>query len=364
MDSYPALAKKRPRFVYHDDDECEDSARDDVRLASYKIGVSMPSALKLPWETGFAGQVFGNHDALELQTFVEKGTMIGMHEFNQDIAVEQHQAAPLAAIRPAMPMAVRTVKLLEWSPEPDDLRRKSLDMVRLIIESDLSATNLGTTIHSMAHTLMDEYRIRQTIDDSFARKSTATLYKRVSSFWKFYKWNDARSSGCGLAFKECDVYDYVSHLRDAKAGATSAKTFLESVNFFHALVGFTCISPDELMSPRVQGVAHILQTNKRPLSQARPLALREVKALEDLVLKSPDNTLAIMAGFFMFCLTTCCRFSDAQNAVAFDIDQEGNRPLINSGILKHKTATSAEKKTTLLPLVGFARLFLEMNHGH
>lgn len=41
------------------------------------------------------------------------------------------------------------------------------------------------------------------------------------------------------------------------------------------------------------------------------------------------------------------------------VDAEGARPIIESGILKHKTATSADKKTTLLPLVGFARLFRE-----
>ena len=46
-----------------------------------------------------------------------------------------------------------------------------------MIESDLSATQVGKIMHDMAYNLSEEHRIRQLLEDTFAKKSPATLYK-------------------------------------------------------------------------------------------------------------------------------------------------------------------------------------------
>ncbi len=61
-------------------------------------------------------------------------------------------------------------------------------MVRIMIESDLSATQLGKMMHDMAFELSNETNIQQLLQDTFARKSLATLYKRARAFWKYFEW--------------------------------------------------------------------------------------------------------------------------------------------------------------------------------
>ena len=67
--------------------------------------------------------------------------------------------------------------------------------------------------------------------------------------------------------------------------------------------------------------------------------------------------LAVMAGFFLFCTMNCCRFTDAQYAEHMDLDVSGDIYTLQSGTRQHKTATTADKKTTLLPLVCLGHVF-------
>ena len=90
---------------------------------------------------------------------------------------------------------------------------------------------------------------------------------------------------------------------------------------------------------------------KRPLTQARPLRVEEVRALESLVLEPTCPVLGVMAGFFLFCVYNCLRFSDAQNAESLGLDSAVDLVVLHSGMQQDKTATTADKRTTLLPLV-------------
>ena len=161
------------------------------------------------------------------------------------------------------------------------------------------------------HDLSNEDAIRQVLHDVFSKKSPATIYKRARSFWKYFAWMKGNYSQA-LHLSEQRVYDYLCHLREIKSAPSTGQAFVESVNFLSHLVGFVAFDASKLLSPRVKGVVHSMLIMKKPLNQARPLTKQEVAALEDMVLFPESEILAVMAGFFPFCVMNCCSFTDAQ----------------------------------------------------
>ena len=172
-----------------------------------------------------------------------------------------------------------------------------------MIESDLSATQLGKMMRDMAFELSNESHIQQLLHDTFARKSPATLYKRARAFWKYFHWMKG-SYVQSLHLDEGRLYRYVCFLRDNNAAPTSAQSFIESLNFFKGLWGFSTCNVDTLVSARIKGAVYSMLLKKRPLTQARPLRVEEVRALESLVVEPTCAILGIMAAFSYFVFTT------------------------------------------------------------
>ena len=315
-------------------------------------------SLKLPWETGIAGQVFSHKPLFPLPIIGDNPMTIGKPDFLMGMAstTTSMQAAPLL---PKIPGHVRKLKLMSWLPEEDDLKARALAMVRTIIESDLSATQLGGLVHDLAHDLSSESQIQRTLNDTFAKKKPATLYKRTRAYWRFFQWLGKNRYHEGLNLTESLLYQYACHLKDTSAAPTTGKSFLESLNFFGGLLGFRAFKLTDVVSARVRGVIHTMQISKAPLKQARPLTVKEVQALEELTVDPAVPTLSVMAGFFMFLIMNCCRFSDAQWAERMDLDSSGAEFVLQSGTQKHKTATTADKLTTILPLVCLGHGFLK-----
>ena len=98
--------------------------------------------------------------------------------------------------------------------------------------------------------------------------------------------------------------------------------------------------------------------SEEALKQARPLTADEVRFLEKLVLKSPDTAVVCIAGFFLFVLSNSARWGDAQHSSFPVLDTSGSRPVLASGTTRHKLASTAERKTTLLPFVCFGQLLV------
>ena len=102
------------------------------------------------------------------------------------------------------------------------------------------------------------------------------------------------------------------------------------MNFLSHLLRFVAFDASRIVSPRVKGVVHSMMIKKKPLSQARPLTRQEVKALEGMVLFPESEILAVMAGFFLFCMMNCYRFTDAQYAEHMDLDVSGDVFILQS----------------------------------
>ena len=204
----------------------------------------------LPWETGYAGMVLSNRMPKLFHLVGDDPMQVGRADFIRGAASSSSVVSHIALL-PKLPGHVRCLKLMSWHIEPDGLKRSALCLVRIMIESDLSATQVGKIMHDMAYNLSEEHRIRQLLEDTFAKKSPATLYKRARSCWKYFEWMKGSYSDA-LHLSEARIYGYVCHLRESSAAPTSAKAFLESVNFFPHVLGFTACDISTAVSSRVR----------------------------------------------------------------------------------------------------------------
>ena len=254
-----------------------------VRWSNYDAHVSCladdlrSQKFKLPWEAGYAGMVLSNRMPRLFTAIGDEPMQIGRADFIRASAASSTSVSHVALI-PKLPGHVRRLKLMSWHVDADDLQRRAMNLIRIMLESDLSATQIGKLMHNMSHDLADEPKIQQLISDTFARKSPATLYKRARALWKYFEWMKGHYSQ-SRHLTEDRVYRYVCFVRDQKGGPTSAKAFVESLNFFASLIGFVSCDIGSGISARVKGLVHILSLQKRPLSQARPLRAAEVRAL-------------------------------------------------------------------------------------
>ena len=326
---------------------------EQVALAAHSLGLPKPL---LPWEQGLAREVFSKKRKVQVDPFFQEPCLVGRSDFLLSALGSGHVKGPMPSL-PVLPIAVRRIKLLQWKISEDDLALKCFGMIRIMLESDLNATSLGSVLHEKSRALDDEEHLRQILRDTFAKKSINTLYKRTLSFWAFFQHRVQQGYLNALWFNEGDLYEFLCSLRDKGRGATAGKSFLESLNFFHAMLGFKTMDGASMTTPRVLGVAHNMHTGKKPLAQAKPLTVQEVQGLEQIVLSDDHPHKRIIAGFLLFAMSTCSRFSDAQFAEQLELDEENGVCLIMAKTRVHKTATTAERKTALLPLIGFGQFF-------
>ena len=106
----------------------------------------------------------------------------------------------------------------------------------MIVEADFQATKLGSMIYELSGMLSKEPQIQRAIELTFAKKSPATLLKRTMAFWKLFKYHAERDYKSGLAMTECSIFVYLDELRN-KAAPTALQSCLESIFFFHTLLG-------------------------------------------------------------------------------------------------------------------------------
>ena len=58
----------------------------------------------------------------------------------------------------------------------------------------------------------------------------------------------------------------------------------------------------------------------------------------------------------LFLLSNAARWSDGQSAEQVQLDMSGKRPVLEAGARRRKTSNTAERRTTILPYIGFGRL--------
>ena len=206
-----------------------------------------------------------------------------------------------------------------------------------------------------------EDQLEQNIErvrELFGTRSLATVTKRADSMLAYIRWFDGiHYFDRALPLSRRHVEDYVEHLRNSHAAASTAESFLEAVNFGTHVIGLkSATSHESLICTRSKTLSDMALQERKELRQARPLTVKEVESLEHF-LNNPDldATDRFAAGAFLFCLFGRCRWSDIRHVYAFRLDVVENQGLVKGYIefrtRNHKTARLVARKGVALPLV-------------
>ena len=319
---------------------------DAERLATQ----SLFKRIKLPWEKGPLSAIF-SPDTFGKSSWSLDPSWVGLQDGSSLKNIES-----MPQVQPALQQrqhASARKKVASNIITLDDMRHRSLVLIRVIVEADPSSTDLGTQL-SMYRAADNMEMYWSTLEDTFASRASATLYKRCNSMWAFFMW--LKASGRPVRFTEQHVYEYLVFAKSKGKAPSHGAAFLQSVHFFHATCKFTEMDPSSF-SGRIKGAVDAMLQNRRPLQQARPLYTQELKALEDTVLDPEEQDhIRIIAGYLLFCLLACCRFSDPMYAVEWEVSSHSNTTIIEAKTRIHKTARQG-RQFMFLPLVALGKVY-------
>jgi hypothetical protein len=220
---------------------------------------------------------------------------------------------------------------------------------RVLIEQDLLCSRTGTMLAAMCENLDSEESIAETISDVFACKATATLFKRANAFCHYLEWATNSFVERPMLCTEVVVYSYLKFLRSSGSAPTKASSFVQALNFAKHVIGLQC-SSDTTDSARIRGAVRTSLLNKRMLKQAEALYVTDMEILEDTTRYAPCTRDQVASGHFCFEAYCCGRHTDTNNVEELIVDvDELWYGFLEGSICKHKTATTAEKKTKFLP---------------
>ena len=319
----------------------------DAQLQDACFRIQRDNPVKLPWETGFGQAVFGRPSigpSFQLP-------MIGRYEgFSAPATVDAGTSFEQWSTQ--LPFQSRRLLAARLVKSDDHLRAAALKRIRAIVLFCPADSQLGLSLMNKAGTLVGEDEIARSFSDCFCGKSTGTLVKRSYDFHRFAVWQVETNHANPLQPTESDLYQYLNHLRDTGRAATSGDAFLKSWAFMQHVVGAGRLGSGSLISGRVSGAAKAMYLCKRPLKQAPPLTSDMVWALENLLFGSVvDSKLKAILGFALFCLYSSSRFGDASRSHGITVDTAGHMYLLETATSFYKTATTVEKRTTMLPLI-------------
>ena len=339
----PGSEKVAPQssFDFHLQDACLRLARGD--------------GPKQPWETGFGKAIFGT------QSFGPVFQLPLLGRFDEFRLLQQPISSEVQTDWTAsMPFQSRRLVATKLAKTDDHLRSSALRRLRLIVLFDPSASQLGRSLLQRAGSLVEESEIARSFHDAFAGKSTGTLTKRANDFYRFALWQIDVNKAHPLRPTERDLYLYLNFLRESGKAPTSGTSFLKSWAFMLHVIGLAPSQRDPLVSSRVLGVAKTMYLDKRPLQQAPPLTVELVRGLEALMFRAAVLTkYKCIIGFLLFCLYASSRFGDAARATGLTLDMAGHMYLLETGTLHYKTASTSDRKTTILPLLALGTALFE-----
>ena len=232
----------------------------------------------------------------------------------------------------------------------DDIRDGALRRLKVLILLDPEATSLGRSLLQQGMSLESDEVIARSIADAFRAKASTTLQKRALSLqaWSVMSYDLRFESPWRLS--EQQAYMLFCKLRESGAKPSTASHFLEALGFLHGVAVLLHMPLDVVLSSRVRGIARDLKLTKEPLRQRDPLSWARVTALEDCM-RHGTMWLRCIVGMFLFCLHTCCRWSDAQRLKKLELLGRGRGQLLVGSGLGSKTSLTADAQTKFLPYV-------------
>eukprot|EP00435_Cladocopium_sp_Y103_P059332 s1136_g21.t1 len=251
----------------------------------------------------------------------------------------------------------QVIKHVEVRDERDK-RQSVISNWSSLVCINLEAFAIGDTILAGGGPLTHAV-VETSLKACFARKATSTLAKRFYALNRFVNYCGRN----GLQFfplREHVVFTFLQRMvEDAKAAASAGRSFLEACRFARGVLGLRG-DMAELGTARVDGMAVELGKRAGPISQASPLLVSQVIALEKLVATTQDLKDRVAYGAMLVLLYSCGRFSDGQRAVNMILDVERSSidhcaidcpGFVELQVLGNKGARSDVLRRTYLPLV-------------
>ena len=282
----------------------------------------------------------------------------------RDVAFEQPSSCPSSSIA-SVPHWVSTHaakrrRIVAQAVSPDDLRVRALLLVKLMVLAGPSTRVLGEQVE-MCRITGNIERMWATLEDTFQLKVTGTLFKRVRATWTYFNWCKVSTGISSLSFSTEKIYPYLCHARLRGVGATHENSLLQAVNFIHSTCGIKHFETG-LVTTRCKGVAADMYKGKKPLEQARPMYVDELKFLEHFVVTlGPPEHVRLIAGYLLFCALACCRFSDPMFAKEWIVSTAGDFSIIETSTRYHKTAGRGERSSVLLPFIALGQAFEDVS---
>ena len=309
---------------------------------------------KYRWESSDLNGVFGHTDIFA-GTIVSgyKYAFAPHHEGIYDVlnSTTASGSTETAGVDDTPPPVKRIVLLGSRRETSDeDMRRIALAKLRDLVMGDPAATRLGLSLQHILHSGGMSHVIEQSFSDCFRAKASSTLQKRANSLWKLSLTLAELGSLQPLRFSEEQLYNALSLMREKKLGATSAQHVIEALHFLDSTAGFTMCNIGAVISGRCRGVARDMFLSKDPLSQKRPLSVRQVEWLEQLMQNISTSERCIV-GQLLFCIHTCCRWKDAQRVKRIYVEHGKGECLIHADAISSKTSLTLDAKTRFLPYV-------------
>jgi hypothetical protein len=343
--SLPTAPRVEEKFQHHADN-CDARIHQENMLQAERLRSRATVQL---WErpASWGVQLWERKQWFDQAPPITAARALFVHPTIPDEPVLQTVVPPL--VRPLVLFASKRLRLVKPKVDSDGLRQRALVKWRVLIEQDLLSSRTGTMLAAMCENLDSEEDIAETITDVFACKATATLFKRANSFCQYLEWATNALVERPMLCTEIVVYNYMKFLRSSGAAPTKASAFVQSLNFAKHVIGLQC-SSETTNSARIRGAVRTSLLNKRMLKQAEALYVTDMEILEDSARFAPCTRDQVASGHFCFEAYCCGRHTDTNNVEELHIDVDEHwYGFLEGSICKHKTATTAEKRTKFLP---------------
>ena len=291
--------------------------------------------MKLPWERS---PVLNPKRAFSHCESNVGQSLVGMRDFALNVGFNSDQSSPVQV--PVLTRTLKRARIASTVASSDELRLRALSLIQIMLDACREKTRFAKQV-GQGHA--GPTPLGPSLKDALAGKATATVYKRTQALWGLFSWVRTHLGGSGLELTECNIYAYLCSMRDEGRGAPSGEAVLQSLRFFHAILGFTDFNAATDISARVAGVAKQMFATKRLLKQARPLYALELRALENAVLEEKQPHIVAIAGYLLFCAMAVCRFSDPMFCTGLQVTRFRNTVLIEAGTSVQKTAHTSEE---------------------
>ena len=316
-------------------------------------------ALKLPWEHGVMGQIFGAEDSLPslpecvgLALDADVGNLIPA----DGVAPEFKQSETGGhAIYPKIIDSVQDLSYFEQKAEQLEL---ACGHWLGILSINWWSSGVGRQLAESLQKDSTGTEAARILKACFGTKSPSTLLKRASAFRKFIRWHEISGYGTeheatALPLEEPAVWEYFQHLHEdrvtCKVGYTVPTSFLEAVRFCK----FTLDLYDTeliLGSRRLLGMAAIAKRDKGPTRQAEGLEVEHVKKLHEVLSSSSNLVDRVAAGSFLICLYGRARWSDVR-FVSYTELEPGEKGALVLFTTEHKCSNVGLRREQYLPIV-------------